>query len=127
MSDELNQVYERLLIARCQAGDADAFTEIVGRDQLRLSYYLRKTCCPEVGVDDLLQDVWLDVFRSLDKLRDQCVSGLGLLHCASPVPRAATTATDKIVRDGTRNRGARNGRRRDICGRRRAVGARMPR
>lgn len=70
MTDAIDQLYERMLIARCQAGDADAFTEIVGRYQARLRYFLRKIGGAETSVDDLLQDVWLDVFRSLVKLND---------------------------------------------------------
>jgi RNA polymerase sigma-70 factor (ECF subfamily) len=70
MSDALDELYERMLIARCQAGDAEAFAELVGRYHPRLHYFLRKTFGDGGQVDDLLQDVWLDTFRSLAKLRD---------------------------------------------------------
>jgi RNA polymerase sigma-70 factor (ECF subfamily) len=70
MTDALDQLYERMQIARCQAGDAEAFAEIVGRYHARLHYFLRKMFGDAGRVDDLLQDVWLDVFRSLAKLRD---------------------------------------------------------
>jgi len=70
MTDAVDQLYERMLIARCQAGDEAAFAEIVGRFQGRLRYYLRKIVGADANLDDILQDVWLDVFRSLTKLND---------------------------------------------------------
>jgi RNA polymerase sigma-70 factor (ECF subfamily) len=70
MADTGERFYERLLIARCQAGDGEAFAELVARYQPRLSYFVRKLLGRTQGADDLLQDVWLDVVRSLPKLRD---------------------------------------------------------
>jgi RNA polymerase sigma-70 factor, ECF subfamily len=71
MSDALNQLYERMLVAHCQVGDAGAFAELVGRYQARLHYFLRRILGGRSeSVDDLLQDVWLDVYRSLPKLVD---------------------------------------------------------
>src|SRR5262245_17526759 len=72
MSDALDQLYERMLVARCQVGDADAFADLVGRYQARLHYFLRRTLGSKRAerVDDLLQDVWLDVYRSLPRLAD---------------------------------------------------------
>lgn len=73
MADALDQLHERMLVVRCQAGDECAFAEIVERYHARLNYFLRKTLGRSSGlssVDDLLQDVWLDVFRSITRLRD---------------------------------------------------------
>jgi len=73
MMDPFDQLYERMLVARCQLGDADAFAAIVDRYQVRLRYFLRKTLGGlgnASSVDDLLQDVWLNVFRSLPRLND---------------------------------------------------------
>jgi len=73
MNDELDQLHERMLVARCQVGDAAAFAELVGRYQARLQYFLRRTFGDggaTSSVDDLLQEVWLDVYRSLSQLRD---------------------------------------------------------
>jgi RNA polymerase sigma-70 factor (ECF subfamily) len=69
MSDELDLIYERVLVVRCQAGDEAAFAELVGRYDARLRYFLRKLTAPE-RADDLLQDVWLDVLRHLPRLAD---------------------------------------------------------
>jgi RNA polymerase sigma-70 factor, ECF subfamily len=68
MTDQLDLIYERVLVVRCQAGDEGAFAELVGRYDARLAYFLRKL----VGerADDVLQEVWLDVFRNLPRLAD---------------------------------------------------------
>jgi RNA polymerase sigma-70 factor (ECF subfamily) len=68
MSDELDLIYERVLVVRSQAGDEAAFAELVARYQPRLSYFLRKLVSNRA--DDVLQDVWLDVLRSLPRLAD---------------------------------------------------------
>jgi RNA polymerase sigma-70 factor (ECF subfamily) len=68
MTDTTDWLYERLLVLRCQAGDEAAFTELVERYQPRLRYYLRKMLKEMHGIDDALQDVWLDVFRALSRL-----------------------------------------------------------
>jgi RNA polymerase sigma-70 factor (ECF subfamily) len=70
MAGAFDQLNERMLIARCQAGDHVAFEEIVARYQPRLTFYVGKLVRDSGIVDDLLQDIWLDVFRSFGKLAD---------------------------------------------------------
>jgi len=70
MADPTDSVYERLLILRCQAGDGLAFAELFDRYRPRLQYYLRKLAGDALEMDDLLQDVWFDVFRALPRLAD---------------------------------------------------------
>lgn len=70
MIDDADRLYERLLVVRCQAGDEGAFAELVERYQLRLRYYLRKLLFGVGEADDVLQDVWLDVFRAIGRLKD---------------------------------------------------------
>ena len=78
MSDPVELLYERVLVVRCQAGDEAAFEELVARYAPRLRYFLRKVLGLGVElhggrslqVEDLLQDVWLDVFRGLPRLAD---------------------------------------------------------
>ncbi len=71
-NDPLDRVYERLLVLRCQTGDEAAFTEIVARYQSRLRLYLRQMLAgaDSHAAEDVLQDVWLDVFRSIGRLDD---------------------------------------------------------
>jgi RNA polymerase sigma-70 factor, ECF subfamily len=70
MSDIAEQLREQLLVVRCQAGDDDAFEELVARYHPRLRYYLRRLLPGEDEVDDVLQEVWLAVFRALPRLAD---------------------------------------------------------
>jgi len=61
---------ERLLVLRCQAGDQLAFEELVILYQPRLRYFLRTMLREDRDVDDLLQEIWLDVYRGLARLSD---------------------------------------------------------
>jgi RNA polymerase sigma-70 factor, ECF subfamily len=61
---------EPLLVLRCQAGDAAAFAELVGRYHRRVHYYLKKMLGSPDRADDALQEFWIDVFRSIPKLRE---------------------------------------------------------
>jgi RNA polymerase sigma-70 factor (ECF subfamily) len=70
MTDEARQIYERLLVVRCQVGDEDAFREVVEAYAPRLRYYLRKLLVAPGDVEDLLQDVWYDVVRGVPRLAD---------------------------------------------------------
>lgn len=70
MSRDAERLYDRLLILRCQAGDADAFREIVERFGPRLRYYLRKLLGRAEDADDALQEVWFDLYRAVPRLND---------------------------------------------------------
>src|SRR5262249_60009676 len=70
MADPRDWLYERVLVLRCQGGDGDAFAELVERYQPRLRYYLRKMIREAHAAEDALQDVWLDVFRSVPRLAE---------------------------------------------------------
>ncbi len=64
-----DRLYEQVLVLRCQTGDADAFTELVGRYNDRLRYYVRRLLGATDPADDVLQNVWLTVYRKLPGLR----------------------------------------------------------
>ncbi len=68
MTDPLDRIAFRLLILRCQTGDAAAFADLVRQHHDRLAGYLRGL----LGRDpaDALQDVWLAVWRGLPRLSD---------------------------------------------------------
>jgi RNA polymerase sigma-70 factor (ECF subfamily) len=61
---------EALLILRCQAGDEAAFTQIVRLYHPRVHYYLVKMLGSADRADDAAQELWIDVFRAIPKLRD---------------------------------------------------------
>jgi RNA polymerase sigma-70 factor, ECF subfamily len=69
MPDAAERLYERVLVVRCQTGDEGAFALLIARYARRLRFYLRKLV-GDAPADDLLQDVWLDVFAKLARLRD---------------------------------------------------------
>ena len=70
MTDAAERLHEQLLVLRCQAGDEDAFEELVARYHPRLRYYLRRILPRTDHADDVLQEVWLAVFRALPRLAD---------------------------------------------------------
>ncbi|MFL5341097.1 MAG: RNA polymerase sigma factor [Gemmataceae bacterium] len=70
MDDPADRIYERLLLLRCQAGNADAFAELVERYGPRLRYFVRRMLGDDDTAEDVLQEVWLDVFRGLGGLLD---------------------------------------------------------
>lgn len=59
---------EELLVVRCQLGEAAAFSDLVRRFDARLSVYaLRMVGAP---IDDLRQDFWVRIIRSIPALQD---------------------------------------------------------
>lgn len=70
MNDQPQRLYERLLVLRCQTGDEAAYRELVERHTPGLRYYLRKLLPRCDRADDLVQEVWIAVFRQLPGLRD---------------------------------------------------------
>src|SRR5437764_10731951 len=68
VSDPADELYERVLVVRCQAGDEAAFAELVERYQPRLRYYLAKMLPGSSAAEDAAQDVWYDVVRAVPRL-----------------------------------------------------------
>jgi RNA polymerase sigma-70 factor (ECF subfamily) len=69
MTEAADRLYEQVLVVRCLAGDEAAFVEIVERYHERLRHYVRRLPVDSSKVDDVLQEVWLTVFRGLPRLR----------------------------------------------------------
>ena len=59
-----------IIVLRCQNGDTDAFEELFERYQPRLKYYIRRLDATGDNTDDMLQDIWLTVFRKIHRLKD---------------------------------------------------------
>jgi RNA polymerase sigma-70 factor, ECF subfamily len=68
MADRIDSFYWKVLVVRCQIGDASAFEELVTACQSRLRGFLFKLVTGREAVDDLAQEVWMDVFRALPRL-----------------------------------------------------------
>ena len=63
-------IYWELLVVRCQRGDSGAFRELVNAWERPLVYYIRRLLGTR-GVEwDVLQEVWLRVFRGIGSLRE---------------------------------------------------------
>ena len=56
-------------IRAAQAGSTEAFTRLVEIYDRRLLYFVRRLMSDEQGAFDVLQFVWLSVFRRINKLR----------------------------------------------------------
>ena len=65
--DEFDNV---LLILRCQKNEEKAFKELLEKWERRLYYYLKRILQDETAVWDVLQEIWLTVFKSIKKLKD---------------------------------------------------------
>ena len=58
------------IVHRCQDGEREAFEELFEIYQPRLKYYVRRLDSSGNKVDDILQDIWLTVFKKIHKLKD---------------------------------------------------------
>ena len=72
MNDLADRLYEQVLVLRCQTGDGAAFGELVERFAARLRYYVQALLGKERrgDLEDVLQEVWLEVHRSIATLND---------------------------------------------------------
>jgi RNA polymerase sigma-70 factor (ECF subfamily) len=74
------------LVARCQAGDVDAFAELYARHSARIfSLASRMAGSPETG-EDLLQEIFLQAYRKIGGFKGDAAVGtwlyrLALNHC----------------------------------------------
>ena len=68
-SDDPQLLRERVLVLRAQVGDREAFDQLVTLYQERLMYYVHRLVQDWHQSRDILQQVWLDVFRMLGKLQ----------------------------------------------------------
>jgi len=59
-----------ILVLRCQVGDTDAFEELFKQYQPLLRYYIRRLDAKTDNIDDMLQDIWLSVYRKIEKLKE---------------------------------------------------------
>jgi RNA polymerase sigma factor (sigma-70 family) len=67
------QVYDELLVLKCQQGNKDAFDELVTRWQKRLWLYAFQVIRSESATWDIIQETWLAIIKGLNKLSDVAV------------------------------------------------------
>jgi RNA polymerase sigma-70 factor (ECF subfamily) len=69
MDEPGDLVLERLLVLQGQTGDPRALEALIERYGPRLRYFLRRILGAAGDPEDILQEVWIDVFRKLHLLR----------------------------------------------------------
>ena len=70
MSKTRDQLYEELLVLRCQQGDAEAWEELVASVQPRLWRYAQALVGEEEGAWEVLQEAWVAVLKGLRSVKD---------------------------------------------------------
>ena len=71
MPNNLQQAYELTLVVRSQIGDDAAFAELLQLYSPRLRFYVGKMLHERhENTEDVLQEIWLGVFRALPRLND---------------------------------------------------------
>ena len=58
------------IVSRCRRGERAAFEELFDVYQPRLKYYVRRLDSGGANIDDVLQDIWLTVYKKIGKLKD---------------------------------------------------------
>lgn len=107
MHEDPQRFRERLVVLRAQAGDRAAFHELVAAYQQRLTYYVHRLVQDAHQARDILQDVWLDVFRTLGKLQSPAAFRVWLYriahnHAVTYIRRQAVAAdaSEQLAVDG---------------------------
>ncbi len=67
--DELERTRELIHVMMAQRGEPDAFRWLVDRYEKRLLYFIRRSVDDADRALDVLQEVWMTVFRRLSALR----------------------------------------------------------
>ncbi len=70
------------IVHRCRDGERAAFEELFEIYQPRLKYYVRRLDGNGANMDDLLQDIWLTVFKKIHRLKEVQSFGVWLYRIA---------------------------------------------
>ena len=73
MQKSRDQIYNELLVLKCQQGSRDAFEELVERWQKRLWHYAFQLTGSESAAWDVAQEAWFAIIKGLSKLQDAAV------------------------------------------------------
>jgi RNA polymerase sigma-70 factor, ECF subfamily len=60
-----------VLVSRCVAGDEAAWASLYARHARTIAHFLRRLGVPPDALDDALQEVFLQAFRSLERFRGE--------------------------------------------------------
>ena len=64
-----DRLIEQVIILRCQAGDNDAFSELIERYKAPLRYFISHLSSNNEVTEDIFQDTWLTVIRRIYGLK----------------------------------------------------------
>ncbi|MCF7958375.1 MAG: sigma-70 family RNA polymerase sigma factor [Phycisphaerae bacterium] len=94
---EFDEQLEKL-VHRCQDGEKAAFERLFEIYQPRLRYYVRRLDSGDGHTDDILQDIWLAVFKKIHKLKDTRSLGVWLYRIARNRVYDGFRRKDRFVR-----------------------------
>ena len=97
---EANQLEDSELVRRCQAGDERAFERLFSRHRGSVTRLVYRMLGPSPELDDLVQEVFLQVLRSLHGFRDEARFSTWLYRVALNVVlmhRRATARRPRLV------------------------------
>ena len=82
VDEERRRLAERALVVRAQAGDRAAFHALVEHYQRRLTYFVHRLIGDAEQSRDLLQEIWIEVFRRLAGLESTAAFRVWLYRIA---------------------------------------------
>ena len=83
MKRTTEQIYNELLVLRCQSGEADAIKELISRWQMRLARYVFRQTGNSDDTADVMQEIWVSFVRKLRTLDDPAAFGQWIYRIAS--------------------------------------------
>lgn len=83
MKRTTDQIYDELLVLRCQSGEADAIKELISRWQMRLARYVFRQTGDSDDTADVMQEIWVSVVRKLKSLDDPAAFGQWIYRIAA--------------------------------------------
>ena len=86
------------IVHRCRDGRRADFEKLFEMYQPRLKYYLRRLDDGSLNVDDMLQDIWLTVFKKIHKLKDARAFPVWLYRIARNKVYSGFRRKEKFVR-----------------------------
>ena len=89
------RIDDRIYVIQAQLGDDDAFMRLVDHYSGRLLYYIRRLLEDADRSDDVLQEVWLTVYKKINTVRDASAFSVWLY-------RTARNRAIRVLRDQSR-------------------------
>ena len=86
------------IVHRCRDGERAAFEELFEMYQPRLKYYVRRLDSGGTNADDILQDIWLTVFKKIHRLKDARAFAVWLYRIARNKVYDGFRRKDRFVR-----------------------------